>query len=101
MLRPPSPLPQNLHACTLYPFQPAFAHLSSAAQDYDERNFLIMPGSVHYADMIKYKVAERRKRLQRGLPVRAQRANPSKGQGRIRKPGYQRLCRAQSMGSRV
>ena len=29
-----------------------------------------MPGSVHYADMIKYKVAERRKRLQRGLPVR-------------------------------
>lgn len=45
-----------------------------AAQDYDERNFLIMPGSVHYADMIKYKVAERRKRLQRGLPVRSQRA---------------------------
>ena len=34
-----------------------------------------MPGSVHYEDMIKYKVAERRKRLQRGLPVRPQRTN--------------------------
>jgi hypothetical protein len=41
-----------------------------AAQDYNESNFLIVPGSVHYADMIKYKVAERRRRLQRGLSVR-------------------------------
>lgn len=48
-------------------------------QDYDERNFLIMPGSVHYADMIKYKVAERRKRLQRGLPVRPRRTDPPDG----------------------
>ncbi len=41
-----------------------------ATQDYNESNFLIVPGSVHYADMIKYMVAERRRRLQRGLSVR-------------------------------
>ena len=60
--------------------EPRLLSTGLGAQDYDERNFLIMPGSVHYADMIKYKVAERRKRLQRGLPVRSQCAKQAKGQ---------------------
>ncbi|KAK9833275.1 hypothetical protein WJX81_001939 [Elliptochloris bilobata] len=55
-------------------FAPALQFVNVRAQrykcqDYDEINFLIVPGSVHYADMVKYKVAERRKRLQRGLPA--------------------------------
>ncbi len=49
-------------------------------QEYNERNFLIVPGSVHFADMVKYKVAERRRRLQRGLPVCPPPADSTKSQ---------------------